>query len=167
LNGHLTIGNFLSRISGHDFSNPRGASCLNLIGVRMGPHFSQMNCAPSLSRKVRAFSVGKRYWLQIHTNAQDSSIHGTDIPLRCSCSGRHAACSAMANRSQHGCLVATISNRSNPSSIAARALRCLPGRDCRGKPFPPNSSPARKAQYSYLCCEPNGVDRDREMKRWK
>src|SRR5947208_15666535 len=69
-NGHPPIGNSLSRISEHDFSSRRGASCWNLIHDQTVPRFLRMNCALSLSRKAREFSVGKRCLQPIQINAR-------------------------------------------------------------------------------------------------
>src|SRR5262249_58019029 len=75
-NGHRPIGNFLSTISEHDFLNRTHVYCWNLIGDRMVPRFSRMNGAHSLSRKGRAFFVGKPCWGRIEINARDSSCRG-------------------------------------------------------------------------------------------
>ncbi len=67
----------------HDFSNPTDVSCWNLIRNRTGRHFSRMNCAFSLNRKAREFSVGKHCLPPIQINAHDSNRHGRDASPRC------------------------------------------------------------------------------------
>src|SRR5262249_28722145 len=69
--------------SERDFSSLTDVSCWNLTAGRMVPHFSRTNCAVSLSRKARGFSVGRRCCLPIQINVHDSNRSGRDIALRC------------------------------------------------------------------------------------